>query len=213
MAITTYAELQTAAIEYLGRDQDATLIARVPTFIQLFEAKMNRELFVPQMDQRSTTTVDSGSTDPEFISLPSDFQTIRRVRLSSVTGKPSLEYHSGQSLDEYRTTIGNSSGQPQRYSIMGSEIELAPTPDSDYTIEIVYRKNIPALESNDTNWLLTLAPDLYLYGTLLEAVAYLKDDARIQVWALGYSTALDSLNRLSANSGPKTMRVSGSPTP
>jgi hypothetical protein len=76
--ITTYATLVTAVTEYLARDQDTTLIARIPTFIQLFEAKMNRSLFVRQMEARSTTTIDTTSTEPEMISLPSDFQSMRR---------------------------------------------------------------------------------------------------------------------------------------
>jgi hypothetical protein len=51
--ITSYATLVTAVTEYLARDQDTTLIARIPTFIQLAEAKMNRSLFVRQMEARS----------------------------------------------------------------------------------------------------------------------------------------------------------------
>ncbi len=96
---------------------------------------------------------------------------------------------------------------------MGDEIELIPTPDSDYTIEMVYRKNIPALASNSTNWLLTLAPDVYLYGMLLESAPYIKEDERIQVWATGFAQAVESLNRLSLNaqynSGPLVLSVSG----
>jgi hypothetical protein len=102
--ITTYATLVTAVTEYLARDQDTTLIARIPTFIQLFEAKMNRSLFVRQMEARSTTTIDTTSTEPEMISLPSDFQSMRRVRLSSVSGKPHLDFKSGTQLDEYRSS-------------------------------------------------------------------------------------------------------------
>ena len=100
--IVDYASLQTAVTEYLARDQDATLIARIPTFIQLAEAKFNRQLFVRQMEQRATAVVDLASSEPEFISLPSDFQSMRRVRLSSVTGKPCLEFKSGTQIDEYR---------------------------------------------------------------------------------------------------------------
>jgi len=211
--ISTYTDLQTAVTEYLARDQDATLIARIPTFIQLFEAKMNRSLFVRQMEVRSTTTVDTASTEPEFISLPTDFQSMRRIRLSSVSGKPHLDFKSGAQLDEYRTMSGDVTGQPLFFTIFGSEIELAPTPDDDYTIEMVYRQNVPALASNSTNWLLTLAPDIYLYGALLESAPYIKEDARIQVWATGLSTALDSLNSLGMtstfNSGPVAMRTTG----
>jgi len=211
--ITSYTTLQTSVVDYLKRDQDTQLTAAVPGFIQLFEAKMNRVLFSRQMEQRSTTVTDTGATEPEFISLPSDFQSMRRVRLSSVTGKPCLEFKSGTQLDEYRLSIGNVSSQPRYFSIFGDEIELAPTPDAAYTIEMVYRKDIPPLSSNSTNWLLDLAPDLYLYGALLEASPYIKDDDRIQIWGLGYKTALDEVNLLGLtstfNAGPMVVRTSG----
>lgn len=211
--ITGYANLQSAVTEYLARDQDTTLIARIPTFIQLFEAKMNRALFVRQMEARSKTTADITTTEPEFISLPPDFQSMRRIRLSSVTGKPHLSFLSGTQMDEFRTCSANAAGQPRYFTIFGSEIELAPTPDKNYTIEMVYRQNIPALATNDPNWLITLAPDLYLYGALLESAPYIKEDARIQTWGLGLKTALDDLNNLGLtstfNAGPMQMRASG----
>ena len=211
--ITTYTTLQDAVIEYAGRDQDATFTARVPTFIQMFEAKMNRKLFAPQMEQRSTSTVDTSSDEPEFISLPSDFQTMRTVRLSGVTGKPRLSFMSQTQLEDYRYSIDNVSDQPVYFAIVGSEIELAPTPGEDYELEMIYRKNIPALASNSTNWLLTLAPDLYLYGSLMEAEPYLKNDPRVALWASGFSNALDDLhslgNRQSFDSGPSTIWLPG----
>jgi len=214
--ITDYTSLQTAVTEYLARDNDTTLAARIPTFIQLFEAKMNRSLFVRQMETRSTATIDHTATDPEFILLPSDFQSMRRVRLSSVSGKPHLDFKSGTQLDEYRFSIGNVSNQPLFFTIMGLEMEIAPTPEQNYTVEMVYRSNIPPLSSNSSNWLLTLAPDLYLYGALLEAAPYMKEDDRIQTWALGLTTALDGLNKLGTtaafNAGPLVMK-SSSQTP
>ena len=78
---------------------------------------------------------------------------------------------------------------------------------------MVYRRTIPPLASNDSNWLLMLAPDLYLYGALLESAPYLKEDGRIQTWGLGFSTALADLNTLGLsstfNAGPMTIRPSG----
>jgi hypothetical protein len=210
--ITDYTTLVAAVTEYLGRDQDTTLIARIPTFVQLSEAKFNRTLFVRQMEERSTALVDTTSTEPEFISLPSDFQSMRRIRLSSVTGKPRLEFLSGAQIDEFRYSESNVAAQPRYFTIIGSEIELLPTPNDAYTIEMVYRKNVPDLATNSTNWLLTLAPDAYLYGALLEASPYLKNDQRIQVWAAGFSNAIDGLNNLGMtsafNAGPMQMRTS-----
>lgn len=214
MAINTYATLVSAATEYLARDQDATLIARIPDFITLAEAKFNRVLLHPKMEVRSTAAVDTGSADPEFISLPSDFQTMRRIRLSGVTGKPRLQFMSQTQLEDYRYSTDNVPDQPVYFAIVGDELELAPTPNEDYTLEMVYRANIPALTStNTTNWLLTLAPDLYLYGTLLESAPYMKEDERIGVWSSGVQTAIDQLNshgeRQSANSGPSDITLPG----
>lgn len=212
--ITDYDSLTTAVTEYLAREEDTTLIARIPSFFQLMEAKMNRGLFVRQMEVRATAVVDLLSTEPEFISLPSDFQSMRRVRLSSVSGKPSLSFLSNVQMDEFRTASGNLSGQPRYFTIFGTEMELAPTPAEAHTLEMVYRANIPALTaSNTTNWLLTLAPDAYLYGALLEAAPYMKDRSLIDVWVSGLTTAVDGLNKLGLtstfNAGPMSMRVSG----
>jgi hypothetical protein len=190
------------------------LIARIPDFITLAEAKFNRELRSNRMETRSTTTVDTTDDEPEFISLPSDFQTMRRIRLSSVTGKPRLEFLSGAQADEFRYGRANVTGQPQYFTIMGDELELLPTPDQNYTVEMVYRANVPAItSSNTTNWLLTLAPDLYLYGSLLESAPYIQQDERIATWAGGAKSALDGLNKLAMDqaygSGPMAIRHTG----
>lgn len=213
MSITDYDTLQSTAIEYLAREGDATLIARVPTFIQLFEAKMNRMLFVPQMEKRSTALVNLASDEPEYIALPGDFQSMRTVRLNGVTGKPRLNFMTPTQLSDYRYCIDNVAGQPIYFAVFGDEMELAPTPNEAYSLEMIYRANIPDLATNSENWLLTLAPDLYLYGTLLESAPYIKEDGRIQTWAAGVSTALNDLNNLGArqsfDSGPSTVSLPG----
>lgn len=212
--ITDFSSLKDAAIEYLAREGDTTLIARIPTFIQLFEAKMNRMLFVPQMEKRSTTTIDLGSTEPEFITLPTDFQTMRTVRLSGVAGKPRLQFMTPTQLEDYRYSTDNVAGKPIYFSIFGDEMELAPTPNEAYTLEMIYRANLgPLSDANTSNWLLLKAPDLYLYGTLMESAPYIKEDGRIATWGAGYSMALDDLNKLgdrqSNDSGPTTVSLPG----
>ena len=214
MAINTYATLITAVTEWLARDQDATLIARIPDFIVLTEAKLNRLLFVRQMEQRAITVIDTTVSEPDYIALPTDFQSMRRMRLSSVSGKPLIAFMSGTQMDDFRNNRGNATGQPQYFTIYGTEIELAPTPDKNYTVEMIYRKLIPALTaSNTTNWLLTLAPDLYLYGVLLESSPYIQADERIATWGAGFSSALDGLNNLGMsstfNAGPIQVRILG----
>jgi len=211
--IATYTDLQNTVVEFLARDQDASLIARIPTFIQMCEAKLNRTLFVRQMEARATTLTTFGVTDCEYIALPADFQSMRRVRLTSASQRPTLDFMSAVQLDQYRSQQGDVADQPLFYTMFGSEIELAPTPDGAYTVEIVYRQNIPPLATNGTNWLLTLAPDLYLYGALLESAPYIKKDERLETWGTLYGAALADLNKLEStstfNAGPVQVRPEG----
>lgn len=211
MAINTYATLVDAVADWLARDD---LTTRIPDFVTLAEAKLNRLLLHPGMETRSTVTVDTNATSPEFISLPTDFQTMRGVRLSGVAGKPRLSFRSQTQIEDYRYSIDSVAGQPVYFSIIGSQIELAPTPNENFDVQIIYRQKIPALTaSNTTNWLLTLAPDLYLYGALLESTAYTKADQRLTVWASAFSECLDQLNnhgaRQSFDSGPSSITLPG----
>jgi len=205
MAITSYSELKTAVANWLARSD---LTDRIPEFIAIAEAKFNRRLDVRQMEQRSTATINTTSTDPQFISLPSDFQSMRRVCLSSVTGKPTIEYLTPSALYQMRFgTFADNTGQPAFFTLIGSNIELLPVPDQNYTIEMVYRQVIPALsDSNTSNWLLAMAPDAYLYGALLEAAIFTQNDERVPLWAQAYKSVIDdltSLNFTSAyNAGP-----------
>ena len=210
MALGTYTDLKASIADYLARSD---LTAAIPDFITLCEAKLNRELRCRQMEVRATTSVDTSSTSPEFITLPNYFQAMRWIRVSSEQGKPRLEYLSPVQMTEFRYGRDNAQGVPQKFTILASEIELCPTPDQNYTIEMVYRRYIPALSGNETNWLLTLAPDVYLYGALMEAAPYLLNDDRIPVWSAGFNGAIDKLNALNLsaafNAGPMAMSVTG----
>lgn len=210
MAISNYTELQSAVSNWLARDD---LTSRILEFITLAEAKFNRVILHPRMETRTTLTVDTGAASPELLDLPTDFQTMRSARLSGVTGKPRLSYMTRTQLDDYRYSIDNVSDQPVYFTIVDDQIELAPTPNENYTVQIVYRGNIPALASNSTNWLLTLAPDLYLYGALLEAAPFCQNDERIAVWGSALATVIDQLNahgeRQSFDSGPTTVTLPG----
>jgi hypothetical protein len=210
VAISTYVELQAAAANWLARD-DLTL--RIPEFITLAEAKFNRVLFHPRMETRTTLTVNTLLTSPEFLDLPTDFQTMRMVRLPDEVGKPRLQFMSQTQMDDYRYSRDNVAGTPVYFTIVGDQIELAPTPNEDMDVEVLYRANIPALADNSTNWLLTMAPDLYLYGTLLEAAPYIQNDERLSVWGSAVALVIDQLNllgdRQSFDSGPSTVSLPG----
>jgi hypothetical protein len=186
MTITNYATLKTAIADFLNRDD---LTSVVPTFIALAEADIQRKVRHWRMETRSTAQLDT-----QFSAIPSDW--LETIRFYLTTGETSrLELISQAEMIDRKEADGNLSGTPAYYAMTGAQFELYPVPDGTYAGELLYFAKVPALsDSATTNWLLTNAPDAYLYGALIHSAPYLKDDARIQVWAALYQSAIDSLN-------------------
>ena len=68
-----------------------------------------------------------------------------------------------ESLDVYRKSINNKTGQPIYYAIVDNTLELAPIPDTSYTLQLTYYGKIDALsDSNTTNFVSTGYPDALL---------------------------------------------------
>tara|TARA_R100001510_G_scaffold7696_2_gene5973 strand:+ start:1252 stop:1878 length:627 start_codon:yes stop_codon:yes gene_type:complete len=185
MALTTYSELKTAIANWLDRSD---LDDRIPEFIQLAEARHRRDFKIRRMETRVTANTIA---DTEYYSLPDNFVAMRNIQLNT-DPKTALEYLTPEQMDRVRA--GSKTGKPKAYSIIGNNFQLRPIPDGIYEIEMLYFKYFTALsDSNTTNDMLTFHPDLYLYGSLVEAEPYLHNDKRIQVWAGYYDRAKQDL--------------------
>lgn len=174
MAITTYAELQTAIGDWLNR---ADLDQKIPDFIRLAESTLNDVLRQADMVTQSTgITITAGRA-----TLPQDALEVVYAQVGSAEDEP-LEQISPQQLTMLRRTRTRDAANPRFFAIIGRQIVVTPTPSSG-TLDLDYYQRIPALTtSNTTNWLLTDAPHVYLYTSLLHATPFLMDDARYQVF-------------------------------
>lgn len=178
MTLATYTELVAAVGNWLDRDD---LVARVPDFIRLSEARLNRLLDDPDMEVLSTITASGPST-----SLPADFGAM----VSITTGRLPLKPMSAADFASIDTTI---TGYPSFYTLYDGGIRFAPA-NATAVIAMVYRRTIPALtEAAPTNWLLSRAPDVYLYGALVQASAFVSDDDRVSLWKSAFDEAIDEL--------------------
>ena len=181
MAITNYSELKSAIADWLDRTD---LTDQIPDFIVLAEARHKRDFKIRRMETRVTADTIA---DTEYYTLPDNYVAMRNIQLNT-DPKTSLEYLTPEQMD--RIYAGSNKGKPKAYSIIGNDIQLRPTPDSAYEIEILYFKHFTALsDSAPTNDMLTNHPDIYLYGSLVEAEPYLQNDKRIQTWASFYDRA------------------------
>ena len=191
MTLATYAELQSAVADFLNRDD---LTAAIPSFIRLAESRIDRELRHYKQEKRSTAELDA-----QYSAMPADF--LRPIRLQ-ITDAPTSEVApiSTAQMLELRGDRNDRTGRPTHYAVTAGSLELFPTPDVTYDASLVYYGRIAALSaSNTVNWLLTEAPDVYLYGALVHAAPYLKDDARLQIWEGLFAAGIANLNASSAD--------------
>lgn len=185
MSLSTFDELKADIADFLNRDDLDTVI---PKFIKLAEADMNRKLRHWRMERRSNALVDT-----RYTSLPQDFIDAVRLQITEPGGVQRLELISNSELMDKRA-LTDTAGKPRFYVINDGTIEVYPTPDQDYTLEMTYIASLPDLETNSTNWLLTYHPDCYLYGALLHSAPYLQEDPRAQTWAALYKNTVDGIN-------------------
>ena len=189
MPITTYAELKTNIADFLNRD-DLTSVSS--TFVSLAEADLNRQIRHWRQEKRSTAEIDT-----QYSAKPADMLEVIRFYITSGDTRPLELISQSQMLDRKFRNL-NTSGQPAYYAVTAGELEVYPVPDGTYTSELYYFGKTDALsDSNTSNWVLEHYPDAYLYGSLIHSAPYLKDDARIQVWAALYQSAIDSINQAS----------------
>lgn len=192
MGLSTYAELQEAVVDWLNKPDVAQ---SVPTLISLAEADINRRLRHIKMQKRSVASIDT-----QYYAVPSDW--LETLRFSTTgEGSTQLDLISHAELLDRSSRARGTAGKPLYYAMTGTEFELYPAPDATYSSELVYYGRIPALaDDNTSNWLLTEAPDVYLYGALTHSAPFLGEDARLAVWSSMYTAAIDGLSAASESS-------------
>jgi hypothetical protein len=188
----TYGGLKASIADWLNR-QDLTAV--VPDYITLLEAQLNRTLRTRDMLVRSDASISA-----EYTALPADYLEARNLIIFGSSGDPHVV--DVKTPEEVQIEqLNTPTGQPSMYSVIGSTIEVAPIPDGTYPAELLYYGQIPSLlalsnagaGNGATNWLLTKCPDLYLYGSLMQAAPYLKDDDRVEIWGNAVTAILNDM--------------------
>lgn len=184
--VTSYSSLVTSVQNYLARGD---LASDVPGFIQNWEERFYRQ---PRnhgawMESALNETIAAG-----VIAVPVDFLV---MKFAYVDGSPSarLEQVSPEQLYG-RYPRGSETGFPRWFCRDRASFVFGPEPDSTYTIKGAYWAKPTPMRSASADaaahWIIVNAPDLALYGALLEAEPFLKNDGRIAVWKTFYADAL-----------------------
>lgn len=186
----TYNNLVTSVEAYLERT-DATTIAYIPTFVMLAEQVLAADLkFLGNLSVGNFTLIAGQSV----IQKPARWHKTVSMNMTVAGNRQPLFLRKYEFLREYwPSTIDTD--VPKYYGDYDyTHWLLAPTPDLAYSMEVSYYERVQPLDStNQTNWFTQYAPQAMLYGTLLQAMPFLKNDERLQMWQAQYSQIITAL--------------------
>jgi len=188
--VMTYDSLTENIQSYLERDDTATL-DKIPLFIMLAEQVIASEIkFLGNL-----VAVEAAMTpNNPIINKPVRWHKTVSMNVSVDGVRQPILLRKYEYLREYwpDQTLTD---VPKYYCDYDYENWLiAPTPGVDYSFEVLYYERVQPLDSsNQTNWFTVYAPQALLYGSLLQAMPFLKNDERTPIWQAQYKAIMDTL--------------------
>ena len=196
-ASMTFTSLQSDIRNYLERGgaTDPIVYDQIPRLITLAERRIARELKIQGFQNVVTMTMQSGVA---VYAKPDRWRDTVSVNIGTGSGNNTRKFIFSRSYEYLREYWPNEAqtAEPKFYADYNYNYWIfGPTPDAAYPVEILYYELPPLLDNtNQTNWLSEYAPNLLLYGSLVEATPFVKDDQRVQLWQSYYDRALAALN-------------------
>jgi hypothetical protein len=186
--ITNYATLKTAIADYLARDDLTTYI---PNFVQNTEDKLRRTLNLRNEETALSVSVTSGTG-----TVPTDFKALK---IAYVPDNPHTLLRWVSVEEIYRDfPVRTGSHTPVVISREGANFIFGPMA-KDFTLTGIYYAKQDPLETTDPSWYVTNAPEVLLYGSLMEAAPFIHDDPRLPVWQQLFTDALNTLREENDN--------------
>ena len=186
--ITDYATLQTAVADYLAKSNLTTFI---PNFIQNAENKLYRTLNLRNEETALNISVSSGVG-----AVPADFKALSFAYVDESPVKVLTKITLEALYTKYPVRSGAET--PAFIAREGANFVFGPYP-KDFTLKGLYYAKQEPLRTTDPSWYVTNAPDVLLYGALLESEPFIREDERIPVWQVFYDNAVETLREENRN--------------
>lgn len=198
MSISTYDELQTAVANWLHRTD---LTATIPDFIKLAESRINCDLQANVKETEATLVTVAGQS---YSALPSDF--VSPIAVSVLYAPGTTQEDLPQVLPE-QLNVSTINSAPYQWAIDGATVSYGDPLDQAYTIILRYLGTFSLSNTASTNWLLTNHPDVYLWGTLLEAAIFSQDNENVSLYGSKFENSLKFVKRKEGRSRAVPLRV------
>ena len=189
-SVMTYDSLVENIQSYLERTDAATL-DKIPLFIMLAEQVIAAEIkFLGNLTVNTSNMVAGASV----IAKPARWHKTVSMNITVGGTRQPVLLRKYEYLREYWPSPTDT-GTPVYYADYDyTNWLVAPTPDTAYAFEVLYYERVQPLDSsNQTNWFTIYAPQALLYGSLLQAMPFLKNDERIPMWQAQYQAIMQTL--------------------
>jgi hypothetical protein len=186
--VLTYDSLISTIEQYLERN-DAAVVDQIPTFITLAEYEIAQQIKTLGQIEVAQGTMSIGNP---IIQKPARWRKTVSMSVTSGGEKTPVFLRKYEYLTNYNAESPD--GLPLYYGDYDADNwYVSPVPDQAYTFEVlVYQRLQPLSSANQTNWITNNAPNVMLFGALLQAVIYLKDDQR-QIFQQKYDAGMAAL--------------------
>ena len=172
----TYGELKTA-IQDFTENTETSFVNNLPVFIRSAEDRIftlvDLELF--RKNAVSTLTIN----DP-YLNVPIDYLAPFSLQIITANHQQFLDFKDVSFVQRYHIDYG-STARPEYYGIYDVDnFILGPTPNIAYDVELHYYyrpDSITAGADTAKSWLSDNAPNVLLYGSLVEAYTYMNGEA------------------------------------
>lgn len=199
MALDTYAGQKAALKNWIKRGD---LDSYIPDFIALSELHLARDLRLWGMETTATLSTVSAAAN-----IPADMLEATRLSVVVANQVRPLLYVSAFQFANTQTYTGN----PANYTTLNGQFVVSPQPVDGTELSLTYFAKPAALsDANQTNLWTQVAADALLYGALVEAMLFIKDENRATLWKQRYDGAVAKVqdtDERSQSAGPMRIRA------
>jgi hypothetical protein len=189
-SVMTYDSLVENIQSYLERNDAATL-DKIPLFIMLAEQVIASKIkFLGNLTVNTSNMV----ANAPIIAKPARWHKTVSMNITVAGQREPVLLRKYEYLRNYSPDPATT-GVPKYYADYDyTNWLVAPTPALAYDFEVLYYERVQPLDSsNQTNWFTIYAPQALLYGSLLQAMPFLKNDERLPMWQSQYDAIMTVL--------------------